>query len=86
LVPFVESGVAYGDEQGKECPLEIPTATPGANTMKDSDTKDAEFRDVGQFSDCGVHPAKSVRACGREYPMKEWNQDFGSFRAAEVMS
>ena len=86
LVPFVETGIGYGDQKRDDRPIESPSETFCANSMKNSDAKDAELGDMCHLSNSKMHHFQRVRARGREKPSQDGKDEPSGLLGAEVMS
>jgi hypothetical protein len=85
LVPFVQTGIAHGDQECKDCPIESPTVALRSNTMKNSDTKDAEFSYVRCFSNSKMKHSQRMLARGWEKPSQYGNNQAPGLLGAEVV-
>ena len=86
LMPFIQTGIAYGDQECNDCPIESPTVTFRSNAMKNRHTKDAEFGDVRRFSNSKMHHFQHVAARRWEQPFQYGKNEAPSFLGAEVVS
>jgi hypothetical protein len=68
LVPFIQTGVTYGNQECNDCPIQSPTVAFRPNAMKNSDTEDTEFGDVCSLSNSEMHQSQHMTAGGREKP------------------
>lgn len=66
LVPFIQTGVTYGDQECNDCPSQSPTVAFRPNAMKNSDTEDTEFGNVCSLSNSEMHQSQHATARGRE--------------------
>jgi len=84
-MPFIQAGIAYGDQECNDCPIQPPTVTFRTNAMKNSDTKNSEFGDVSRFSNADMHQVEHVPACGGEKPPQNWENDAPGLLGAKVV-
>jgi hypothetical protein len=85
LMPFIQTGVAHGDEEGNDRPIESPTVPVRSNAVKNSDTEEAELSYVGRFSNSEMHHSQRVTARRWEKPSKYGNNKAPSLLGTEVV-
>lgn len=65
-VQFIQRGIAYSDQKCDDGLIKSPATGFGSNTMKNSDAKNTEFRDLCRLSNSEMHRFQRVPARGRE--------------------
>lgn len=86
LVPFVQAGVSNGDEEGDNGPTESPTRAAGAESMKDGDTENPEFGDMGEFTNTDVHQMELVTIGRGKQPVQDRDNHASGLRTAKIVS
>ena len=86
LVPFVETCIGHGDNQGREGPAQPPAVPSGSHASKYRAAECAEFGDVRHLADAEMHEVKHSGCGPWKDPVEDRNNHPGCLLVAEVVS